>query len=93
MAGGGATESRWLRVEDVGLSKTGKTRVWAVSAKDGDVLLGHVSWFGRWRTYAFFPSAGSGYDPTCLRDIAEFIKAAESLDGLGRDAVSTRKGR
>ena len=68
-------ESKWIRFEDLGLSKTGKTRTWAVSAKEGDALLGRVAWFGRWRTYAFFPHDGTIYEPTCLRDIAEFITA------------------
>ena len=51
-----------------------KTRVWTVLAVDGNVPLGEVKWFGRWRGYAFFPGPELVFERTCLRDIADFIE-------------------
>ena len=46
-----------------------KTSVVGVySTLHGD-LLGQIKWFGRWRQYAFFPGAGTAWNPDCLRDI------------------------
>lgn len=36
---------------------------------------GQVQWFGAWRTYALFPLPGTIFEPTCLRDVADFIRA------------------
>jgi hypothetical protein len=35
-----------------------KTKVWKVLAKESDVLLGVVKWYGPWRQYSFFPITG-----------------------------------
>lgn len=66
------TDSKWL---DFTLARdTGKTFIWQVRTKEG-LSLGVISWFGRWRTYAFTPSRGTVFEPTCLRDISVFIDA------------------
>jgi len=54
-----------------------KTERWDVLTKKevGGLLLGRISWWGSWRRYAFFPNANTLYEPTCLRDIAQFIDA------------------
>ena len=65
--------SKWI--EFVHWRETGKTSVWQVVTKDGGVVIGEVKWFGRWRGYAFFPKPDTIYEATCLRDIADFIKA------------------
>jgi hypothetical protein len=52
-------------------SASGKTSVWAVTAAAG-ADLGKVRWFGRWRRYVFLPAAGTVYDASCLRILAEF---------------------
>jgi len=66
------SESKWIRFEE---SKPNpKTKVWNVLALDGDVILGRVSWFGRWRKYCFFPSPECVFEQDCLRDIALFIE-------------------
>jgi hypothetical protein len=51
-----------------------RTRTWEVRAKDGNVLLGMIGWFGRRRGYAFFPLPERVFERTCLRDIADFIE-------------------
>lgn len=50
------------------------TKVWNVQTKDGGVL-GSIRWFGAWRKYCFYPSAGTIFDKSCLRDIADFCES------------------
>lgn len=66
----------------VGDSASGKTQVWRVETRYGD-LLGIVRWFGRWRQYTFWPSNETLYSAGCLHDVADFI---ESLHEARRDA-------
>lgn len=63
--------SKWLRF--IWHSSTGKTDVWQVRAKDGDVLLGIVKWYGPFRAYSFFPEANTVYEKTCVANIAFFL--------------------
>lgn len=82
---------KWIRFVDEGATPSGKTRVFRVEAtanhvegEDGDVILGTVKWFSRWRRYAFFPSAETVFEPTCLHDIANFCvdqSAAKRMRG------------
>lgn len=65
-------ESLYLNFKLVGKSDSGKTSRWAVFSKFGIDSLGNVAWFGAWRKYAFYPKDGI-FDPTCLRDIADFM--------------------
>ena len=54
-----------------------KTKVWDVVKNTDDefkITLGEVSWFGRWRCYAFFPHLDTVFEKTCLRDIADFCE-------------------
>ena len=63
--------SRFLIFERI--AGSAKTETWSVkSAQSGD-LLGMVRWFGRWRQYAFFPTAGAAFNPECLADLADFV--------------------
>jgi len=63
--------SKWLRF--IWHSSTGKTDVWQVRAKDGDILLGVVKWYGPFRAYSFFPEANTVYEKTCVANIAFFL--------------------
>jgi hypothetical protein len=64
-------------IQFVESSPTGlATSRWDILTTDGnDYLLGVIRWFGRWRTYAFFPAAETVFEPTCLRCISDFIEA------------------
>ena len=62
-------------IEFVCVGDTGKTRRWVVQEKRDGAPLGEIRWFGRWRTYAFYPARETVYEPTCLGDIAAFINA------------------
>lgn len=56
-----------------GASDSGKTQLWEVTTQDATIL-GVVSWFGRWRCYAFWPHQKTVYERRCLRDIADFCE-------------------
>lgn len=77
--------ARW--VEFVELAPNPKTKVWDVVSKSGGESLGSVSWFGRWRKYAFFPNDETIYEPDCLRDIAQFCED-ETLKHRGQEPAS-----
>lgn len=67
----------FIEFHDGGRSPSGKTAIWFVYAKGRDLRggqLGQIAWFGRWRCYGFFPLAGTVYERTCLRDIADFCE-------------------
>ena len=71
------------RIEFVlaGASDSGKTQVWEAAVEDGTIL-GVVSFFGRWRCYAFWPHQRTVFDKGCLREIADFCE---------RETVAWRK--
>ena len=67
--------AKWIRFDPQPIPAGYKTGLWWVVAKDGDVLLGEIRWYAPWRRYTFRAGAyGSGFDATCLRDIAAFIE-------------------
>ena len=57
-----------------GDSASGKTYLFSVVANDGEVELGRVAWYGKWRKYCFWPLADTLYEQDCLRAIASFIE-------------------
>jgi hypothetical protein len=70
------TESKWITIEHRGTSASGKTDVWTVRPNEADEVIGVISWFGRWRRYAFFPANNTVFEQDCLRDIANFCEHA-----------------
>lgn len=66
--------AKWLKFEDGGLSKSGKTKVWNVCTLEGQIL-GRIGWFGGWRKYSFYPGSDTVFEQDCLRDIADFCQA------------------
>ena len=73
------SEPRWIRFEECDIPPDRKTKIWNVFAKDGDVILGSVFWYGAWRRYVFGPTMdhleGVIFEQQCLRDIAAFVEA------------------
>ena len=51
-----------------------KTGIWEVVSKSQGTALGHISWYGSWRQYAFFPKQQTTYSSGCMEDIASFIR-------------------
>jgi len=67
------------------VQRTGaKTHTWAVLTVQGHIPVGAVKWFGRWRGYAFFPSAETVFEQHCLRDIARFCEERTREHRLAR---------
>lgn len=65
---------KWVNIELVGTSPTGKTNVWAVTGKGGpNNGIGYIKWHGAWRKYVYY-SDEAFYDWDCLRYIAEFCE-------------------
>lgn len=62
--------SEYLRFRAAGASASYKTEVWEVETAASGTVLGEIRWFGRWRQYAFFPSAETVYNPDCLDSIS-----------------------
>lgn len=57
------------------IEKKPKTNVYAiVSARDSDIDLGVVSWYGPWRQYCFSPDNDTVFSLGCMNDIILFIK-------------------
>jgi len=65
-------ESKWIVF--ILVKEGDKTDIWHICTKDLKEKLGEIKWFGRWRTYAFFPYQDTIYEDDCLIDIANFIK-------------------
>nr|WP_299067117.1 hypothetical protein [uncultured Allomuricauda sp.] len=52
---------------------TGKTKVWEVSSRHNDVVLGKIGWYPQWRRYVFYPFPNMLFDYACLRETGKFI--------------------
>jgi hypothetical protein len=52
-----------------------KTKRWLVYATSG-VYLGKIEWMSGWRKHIFGPETATVFDPSCLREIADFCQAA-----------------
>lgn len=66
---------KWIYARESSQPPERKTKRWAIVANDGEVELGEVAWFGKWRCYAYFPLNETIYEKKCLRDIANFCEA------------------
>ena len=69
---GERVEGKWIYFGKLDMPER-KTEVWQVISKHGG-FLGGVKWFGRWRTYSFYPEPETIYEDDCLMEIANFIK-------------------
>jgi hypothetical protein len=71
-------------------SKDQKTHKWNVRNRRDGILLGTISWFGRWRQYCFDPCSNMTFERNCLRAIAMFC---ETVTGEHYRKLSrTKKG-
>ncbi len=84
-------ERKWLRFEME--TRGEKTNVWSVATRDAGTVLGYIRWFGRWRGYSFFPNGGTTFEPTCLRDIADFVAKLTQEHREARAACKAMGGR
>lgn len=63
--------AKWI--EFIEQPSKGVTKIFKVSAKEGDQTLGIIKWFGNWRKYAFYPEANTIFEKDCLDDISTFL--------------------
>ena len=71
----GNAKTSYLVLDDVGMSKSGRTRHVRVKNTSGQ-LLGGISWLTAWRRYTFFATGpGVLLDSDCLRDLAGELDA------------------
>jgi hypothetical protein len=80
--------AKWIEFRERNAGPGRKTKVWEVVAKDGGVSLGAIGWYSAWRTYALYPEHGTIFEPTCLRDIADFI---QEQNRAHKEALSAAK--
>ena len=66
-------DSEYLRFVEIPKREGAKTRVIAVHAVRGDLLLGTIKWFGRWRQYTFWPEPETIFNRECLHHITGLI--------------------
>lgn len=81
MYNGDITIGTHILITNLGKLKGAKTNLYAVYEKDmlqdrynPHVLLGSISWFGRWRKYAFSPAAECTFEEQCMDEISLFIR-------------------
>ena len=69
-----AGNGRWITFWRLPRYPPRRTEIFEVRTADRRQLLGEVRWFARWRRYALFPTPGTVFEGTCLRDIAVFCE-------------------
>lgn len=65
-------ESQYLQFDRVAIAGR-KTDVVNIYNKRRNVLLGEIRWYGPWRQYCFYPSAGTIFNRGCMTDIMTVI--------------------
>lgn len=64
-----------LEFDDIGVSASGKTKVWEVRSVHNGSMLGWVKWYAPWRKYTYVTEAeGVVFDHQCLREVANFCE-------------------
>jgi len=74
--------SQYLAFIEVGVSQSGKTKIWDMINKNHGDNMGLVHWYGRWRQYTYNID-DLEFSASCLRDIADFLdeKMKEHREG------------
>ena len=65
-------EGKWIHIDFLCKTKSGKTSIYQVASDRGHIL-GDIKWYAQWRKYAFFPETDGIYEQDCLQDIAKFL--------------------
>jgi hypothetical protein len=64
---------KWMDFVEV--AAPGVTKRWEIRAKQGNALIGCVSWSTGWRRYMLQPGYPTEWEQDCLRDVADFLEA------------------
>ena len=61
-------------IKIVEIEQKPKTKVYAIfpTLHPGESL-GKISWYPRWRQYAFTPEPGTAWSDDCLKEVHEFL--------------------
>ena len=68
---------KWIRILEIGRSKSGKTLIFSVINKMYKEQLGEIRWRPSYRKYAFYPIEETYYERDCLKNISDFLKELE----------------
>ena len=78
-------ETKWLRFEVTTLKP--KTVVMhVVSQSRAGLILGKISWFGRWRQYTFEPECCTTFNNACLQDITDVLTELNKAQKKGKSS-------
>lgn len=80
-------EPKYIEFVKIDVSDSGKTDIYGVRTKDGAETIGVISWFGRWRCYAFTPKEDTVFEKQCLRDIANFCENVTTIHRLANKEI------
>lgn len=83
-------ESKWLEFH-VG-SHSGKTYKIEVWTAGREFMLGEISWFGRWRRYAFSPVQSTVFEWECQRTIADVCEKMTRDHGTKYEELHPLRG-
>ena len=85
-------DAKWVYFSIAGTSQSGKTQLWYVMARQGDLYLGQIRWHSPWRKYAFYPDPHNQtvYESDCLRDIADFIEVQTDVHRESRGSLDPK---
>ncbi|KKM51279.1 hypothetical protein LCGC14_1555600 [marine sediment metagenome] len=74
-------EYKWIKIKEIGKSKSGKTLIFVVVNKDyEDVPLGYIKWKPSLRKYGYFPEPKTDYEEDCMGDISNFLIELKTRD-------------
>ena len=68
-------EGKYININEIGQSLTGKTKIFMVVTNNDGIELGHIKWHAPWRQYIFRPETNTIFEKTCLADITHFLEA------------------
>lgn len=63
----------WIDIKEMDNPGKKTKRFWVVAKESGDTL-GYIGWYVPWRKYWFEPSANTGFEWVCMREISDFIE-------------------
>jgi hypothetical protein len=67
------TLNKFIEFREVAITKNRITKKYEVVSKLHGDLLGVISWYSRWRQYAFYPESNTLFNTDCLTTIKNFL--------------------
>ncbi len=68
-------KTTYIEIQEIENPGRKTKRFWVYSKETGDTL-GYIVWHSPWRKYWFEPSANTGFEWVCMREIADFVEKA-----------------